>query len=281
MRQLVVTADDFGFAPEVNDAVETAHRGGILTATSLMVAGTAVADAVERARRLPDLKVGLHLVLVEGCPVLPPDEIPDLVAPGGAFRRDMVRMSFEMASRPRVRHQIEAEITAQFEAFAWTGLPLDHVNAHKHFHLHPLIGGLVLKVGRRFGMRALRTPVEPKPVLRRVEPKAGAGGAVEAVMARLLRTRARGAGLVVPDAVFGLAFSGAMTADRVAGLLERCPPGLVELYFHPATADAFPGAAPGYRYRDELAALCDRRVVDAADGLPRGGFSDWVGTSGR
>ena len=37
MKQLIVTADDFGAAREVNDAVEQAHRGGILTAASLMV----------------------------------------------------------------------------------------------------------------------------------------------------------------------------------------------------------------------------------------------------
>ncbi|MGC1233590.1 MAG: ChbG/HpnK family deacetylase, partial [Xanthobacteraceae bacterium] len=39
MRQLIVTADDFGAAVEVNEAVEIAHRDGILSATSLMVSG--------------------------------------------------------------------------------------------------------------------------------------------------------------------------------------------------------------------------------------------------
>jgi len=33
-----------------------------------MVGGPAAADAVARARRLPDLRVGLHLVLVDGHP---------------------------------------------------------------------------------------------------------------------------------------------------------------------------------------------------------------------
>ena len=70
MKRLIVTADDFGASPEVNDAVEQAHRDGILTAASLMVAGKAAADAVARARALPTLGVGLHIVLVEGRPVL-------------------------------------------------------------------------------------------------------------------------------------------------------------------------------------------------------------------
>ena len=65
MKRLVVTADDFGLSLEVNEAVEQAHREGILTAASLMVSAPAAADAVARAKRLPSLRVGLHLVLVE------------------------------------------------------------------------------------------------------------------------------------------------------------------------------------------------------------------------
>ena len=92
-RGLIVTADDFGIAPEVNEAVMRAHREGILTCASLMVAAPAAADAVVRAKTMPNLGVGLHLVLVEGKPVLPPQQIPNLVGPDGNFRTDMVKAS--------------------------------------------------------------------------------------------------------------------------------------------------------------------------------------------
>jgi chitin disaccharide deacetylase len=59
LKRLIVTADDFGAAPEVNDAVEAAHRGGILTAASLMVSAPAAADAIARARRLRNLRADL------------------------------------------------------------------------------------------------------------------------------------------------------------------------------------------------------------------------------
>ena len=62
-KALIVTSDDFGAAPEVNEAVERAHREGILTCASLMVAAPAAADAVMRAKTMPKLGVGLHLVL--------------------------------------------------------------------------------------------------------------------------------------------------------------------------------------------------------------------------
>lgn len=260
-RSLTVTADDFGLAREVNDAVEQAHRVGILTAASLMVAEPHAADAVQRAGRLPELAVGLHLTLVEGRAVLPASQIPDLIGPDGRLRTDLARYGAAIFFRPSVQRQVAAEIEAQFRAFAATGLQLSHVDAHKHFHLHPTIARLLLEIGPRYGMRRLRVPVEPIDVLRKVEPlRLSLEARLAAPYARRLRQRAIRAGIGVPDQVFGLAWSGAMTESRVAGLIEALPPGLTEIYGHPATAHTFPGAAVGYRYREEFAAFASRRL---------------------
>ena len=175
MKQLIVTADDFGAAEAVNDAVQRCHENGILTAASLMVSGAAAADAVRRAKALPSLRIGLHLVLVEGKPVLSAMEVPDLVDAGGNFRTDMARAGAAMFFLPKVRRQLEAEIEAQFSAFSATGLSLDHVNAHKHFHLHPTIAGLIVKIGKRYGVRGARVPLEPQDVLGAIEHHAASG----------------------------------------------------------------------------------------------------------
>ncbi len=273
-KGVIITADDFGAAPEVNEAVMRAHREGILTCTSLMVAAPGAAEAVKLAKACPTLGVGLHLVLVEGRPVLPSSQIPALVGPDGNFRTDMVRASFGMFFRPKVRRQLAAEIEAQFAAFASTGLKLDHVNAHKHFHLHPTIGGLLVKIGRRYGLRSVRVPIEPIDVLRRIEPGVSGGGVERFVGARL-KDRLWAGGIWSPDAVFGLAWSGAMTAKRVAALLDNLPDGVSEVYLHPALS-AYPGSAPGYRYSDELAALLAPEVIARAGHLRRGRFADFA-----
>jgi hopanoid biosynthesis associated protein HpnK len=242
-----------------------------------MVASPGAADAVRRARAMPSLRVGLHLVLVEAKPALPPERIPDLVGPDGLFRTDMARLGFDIAFKPRVRRQVTAEITAQFEAFAATGLPLDHVNAHKHFHLHPVIAAEMIAIGKKFRARAVRVPTEPIAVVRGIEPASATPSAtLLAQWTKVLRAQARHAGMVAPDAVFGLAWSGAMTRERVKSLLERLPPGVIELYTHPATANAFVGHAPGYRYTDELAALIDPDCIAAARRSAHrlGGFGD-------
>ncbi len=278
MKRLVVTADDFGAAVQVNEAVEQAHVQGVLTAASLMVAGGAMANAVAGARRLPRLRVGLHLVLVEGRPVLPAADLPDLTGPDGRFRRDMVACAVDIFFRPAARRQLLAEVTAQFEAYAATGLPLDHVDTHKHFHLHPTIAGAILKVGRRFGLDAMRTPAEPRAILLAAEPGAPAPPAyVTAPWSEVVRLRLRRAGVRTADHVFGLHWSGALTAERLRGLIEHLPDGLTEIYTHPATGGGFDGAAPGYRYVEELAALIDPGVVGAVrrSGTVLGGFSDF------
>ena len=263
MKRLIVTADDFGAAEAVNEAVERGHTEGILTSASLMVAAAGCADAVARAKRLPKLRIGLHLVLVEGAPMLPPSQLPDLVR-DGMFRTDMARMGADIFFRPRVRKQLAAEIEAQFEAFQRTGLALDHVNTHKHYHLHPTIAGMILKIGRRYGLRASRAPIEPWDVLLAVEPASPpARGDITEPWAKGVRSRYRKAGIVMADQVFGLAWSGAMTTDRVAGIIRHLPDGLSELYLHPATEGGFAGSAPGYRYAEEFAALTAPRVRDA------------------
>jgi hopanoid biosynthesis associated protein HpnK len=277
LKGLIVTADDFGAAVEVNEAIELAHRDGILTAASLMVGAPAAADAVARARAMPSLRIGLHLVLVDGRPMLPPKAIPDLVGPDGNFRNDMVRAGTAIFFLPHVREQLAHEIAAQFEAFGATRLKLDHVNAHKHFHLHPTVADLIVEIGAEFGLRAVRVPRESGSVLSSIDGRVRSRVEPLFVMTALLRAKLRRAGLMTSDRVFGLAWSGAMTKDRLNGLITHLPDGLNEIYLHPATHDDFPGSAPGYRYRDELAALLDPATIAAArrDGVRLGGFADF------
>lgn len=278
-RNLIITADDFGLDVAVNAAVEIGHRQGVLTAASLMVGAPAAEDAVARARAFPSLRVGLHLVLVEGRPVLPPEKVSRLVDRNGRFREDMVGAGVRVFFDPAARRELAAEIAAQFEAFARTGLVLDHVNSHKHFHLHPTIAGLILKIGRRFGMAAARLPIEPHTTLSQVEPRGGHGPdpGVD-LWAHFARRRFRRAGILTPDQVFGLRWSGHVDERRLLGLLERLPAGLTEIYVHPATAGAFPGSAGGYAYAEELAALTSPKVRAgaAADGIRLGGFADFA-----
>jgi len=257
MRRLIVTADDFGRDVAINEAVEAASRDGILSCASLMVAAPAAADAVARARRMPGLRVGLHLVLTNGRPVLPLAEVGGLIGADGCFDDNQVRAGLRYFFAPGVRRLLAAEIRAQFEAFRATGLALDHVNAHQHMHLHPVVARLIVEIGRSYGLSAVRLPAEPAAVLRRAFPEEPHRAPIYRPVVAALRRRLLGAGLAMNDHLFGIAWSGAMVEERLLGLLPHLPPGVSELYCHPATRQtpALAAAMPGYRNTEELAAL--------------------------
>jgi hopanoid biosynthesis associated protein HpnK len=276
---LIVTADDFGLHEAVNEAVQAAARGGVLSAASLMMAAPATADAVCRARHLPRLRVGLHLVLADGAAVLPPAQLPDLLDAQGRFGTHMWSAGVRYFLVPGVRRQLEAEIRAQFEAFARTGLPLDHVNAHKHFHLHPTLLGMILGIGRDFGLRTMRVPDEP--LWFAVRGGGALGGSSNLLLApwiALLRRRLRAAGVACNDRVFGIGATGAMDEAALLDILRRLSPGVSEIYLHPALPTPRPvsSASAGCRHAQELAALLSERVRLAirVAGIVRGGYAD-------
>ena len=282
MKKLIVTGDDFGASLPVNDAIEQAHRQGILNTTSLMVGAPGAADAVVRARSLPGLAVGLHLVLVCGRPVLPPAEVPDLIGADGAFSTRLVRAGFAFFFRPAVRRQVAAEIRAQFERFRATGLDLDHVNAHNHIHLHPTILGLILRIGVDYGLRAIRLPHEPYRASWRATGNGLARRWANDVLLRPLialhRRRLADARIACNDYVFGMNDNGAMDRQRLLAFLDHLPDGVSEIFCHPATGPwpEMEPAARHYRVADEFAALMDAAVAAAIvrRGIEPIGFRD-------
>ena len=258
----IISADDFGLSVEVNEAIEQAHRQGILTTASLMVAGPAAADAIRRARALPTLGVGLHLVVVEG----------DAILPGSPpFGSDQLRLGLEYFFSPRGRRRLAAEIAAQYRAFAATGLRLDHANAHKHMHVHPTVGRLLIETGLEFGLPALRIPAEPPALMRACGVPQGPAAVALFEWTRVLRRMTRRARLITNDWVLGLAWSGHMTTDRVTRAAPLLPPGLGEIYFHPATAknELYQRLMPDYEPEAELAALIDSVVRATLGGSSR------------
>jgi chitin disaccharide deacetylase len=251
--EVIVNADDFGLHPAVNQAVEKSFSEGILTSTSLMVGAPAAADAIAIAQRLPTLAVGLHVVLVDGASILPKERIPALVDDEGRFGDQMVKDGVRFFVLPHVRRQLQAEIEAQFEAFRDSGLTLDHVNTHKHFHLHPTLFRLILDAGTRHGMKAMRLPrARPTPI--GLKPWVG-----------LMERRLERAGIAHNDDMVGLVQSGSFDEEAVLKAITGLTPGVTEMYFHPAmlSGSAIAASMPNYRHGAELAALLSERVRDA------------------
>jgi hopanoid biosynthesis associated protein HpnK len=265
-KKIIITGDDFVLALPVNEAIVRAHAEGILTSASLMPGGDFFGDAVQRARKHTTLRVGLHLTLVEGRPVSPPELVPDLVDSNGEFSTNLARAGFRFFFLPRIRRQLETEIRAQFDAYAKTGLSLDHADAHNHMHLHPTVLGLMLKTGKEYGLHAVRLPKEPP--LRSWRAAGGAlttrltSAAFLAPWTFLMKRTLRRAGVKCNDYLFGMTDSGAMTEPLLQNIFRNLPAGVTEFCCHPAVcrADEIDRAMPLYRHEDEFRALTSERL---------------------
>jgi hopanoid biosynthesis associated protein HpnK len=262
--QVIFNADDFGASCSINAAIIKAHREGVLTSASLMVAGAAVDEAVALARETPTLAVGLHLVVVDGPPVLPPAEIPHLVDRDGCIVSDPVRIGVRYVSNANARRELAREMEAQFARFAATGLPLDHVNGHLHMHMHPTVLDMLLPLAARYGAKGVRFPRDELWLgLGYDRRHAGLKIAWAIAFGILTRTsagRLATYGLVATQRVYGLMQTGHMEEEYVLRILRTLNVPAAELYFHPDTQIVSDGLGPN---RGDLKTLLSPAVVQA------------------
>ena len=238
MMQIVLNADDFGASASINTAIMQAHRQGVLTSASLMVTGDAAAEAVALAREAPDLAVGLHIVVACGRASLPPDRIPHLVDGDGFFPNDPVRAGLRYYFSHTAQAELAAELEAQFERFAATGLSLSHVDSHLHMHLHPAVLRLLLPLAEKHGAQGLRLPRDDfwasmSHDRRRAGLKA-LWAIVFGLLARYCVGHLDGHSLKVAHRVYGLMQTGQMRESYVLDLLRKLQVPTAELYFHPS-----------------------------------------------
>jgi hopanoid biosynthesis associated protein HpnK len=253
-RRVIVTADDFGRSPAVNEAVARAHGEGILTAASLMVNEPHCPSAVEWARRQASFGVGLHLVLVRGRAACDHRRIPGLADAQGQFGSNPFALGWRYYFQRDLREQLRAEVRAQLARFQETGLRLDHVNGHLHFHLHPVVLRILVEEARGFGIRHLRLTRDPfwlnlRLARGRLGYRAFHAG-VFAALSKRARPRLARAGIRHVDRVFGLLQDGRVDEEFISRLLPQLPAGDSELYLHPSLDE----------FRPEFEALISPRV---------------------
>ncbi len=221
LKQLIITADDFGCSPEINAAILRAHRAGFVTQASVMVNEPAAAAAAQIARASPELSVGLHLTLCAGQAA----EVSALTDARGQFPPSPAWAGLRYAFTPALREPLKREIRAQFTRFRELGFAPSYWDGHTHLHLHPTILRLTLPIAVEHGFRAVRLVREPGPF-----------AVVPWIFQRLSRRaipQLEKHGLQFAARTFGMRNSGRMTSAVIASCLENLPDGLNELYFHP------------------------------------------------
>jgi len=260
-RRLIVNADDFGLSRSVNEAVIRAHRDGILTSASVMVNEPACDEAVKLAKENPKLGVGLHITLLMGHSALPAGKIPGLVNNRGEFSDSPVSTGMKYFFDSSLREQLRAEIRAQFEKFRATGLPLDHVNGHLHFHLHPVVFKILMEDSDTLGISHLRLTRDCFSRSRRTSHGHLLYRISHAAIFEMLSSRARRPleqkKIRHARITFGLLQNARVDEEYILKLLPELPTGDSELYSHPSLGE----------FKHEFDALVSPRVRELVNKL--------------
>ncbi len=128
-RRLIVNADDFGLTLGVNRAIREAHRNGILTSTTVLVAGLAADGITELVRDCPELSIGLHVNFTFS-PVTSPARIRTLVDDEGEFLADKAMLR-ALATRKIDPRDVYREVSAQIDRLKRSGVTPSHWDAHR------------------------------------------------------------------------------------------------------------------------------------------------------
>ncbi len=155
--QKIFNADDFGISKGVNAAIVKAHREGILNSASLMINQKYAAEAIKLAKEMPELEMGLHVNLTNEYPAASAQEIPLLVDGQGKLKNGFVNLLLLSFFKPRqLRQQVEIEMRAQIAKYLTTGLPLQHLDSHRHVHMIPQIFKAMRKLQKEFEVPRIR-----------------------------------------------------------------------------------------------------------------------------
>ena len=236
--QLLVNADDFGRHALINRAVAEGVERGILRSATLMPGGKAFDGAVETALTHPELGVGVHFTLVNGFPVLPPEEIPSLVTEDGVFYDDYIHFVKRFLSGKVRMEEVRRELAAQAEKMTRTGLALTHVDSHQHMHVLPGIFSAVLDTAEAIHLDAVRIPRTPL--------FAGDSGSLGqligrsglAVLADLAGREAKRRRFRTPDHFAGIVAGEAVHEGHFRHIIETLKPGVTEVMMHPGADTA-------------------------------------------
>jgi predicted glycoside hydrolase/deacetylase ChbG (UPF0249 family) len=241
--RIIINADDFGLTPGINRSIAELHAAGVLTSATLMATGPAFDDAVTIAHATPTLGIGCHVVLTDGIPAASPETIPSLLGPNGkTFRPSLLDFVQALLRGHICEADIEREAQAQIDKLQHAGIPVTHVDTHKHSHLFPAVTRPLLRVLKRSGVTAIRNPFEP--AFTRNLSHAGLKRGLQISLLNRLRPsferhpQLTSKAVQTTDGTVGVSATGNLNAATLAEILYVMPAsGTFELVCHPGYND--------------------------------------------
>jgi hopanoid biosynthesis associated protein HpnK len=263
-RRIIVNADDFGLCEGVNRAVVQAHTSGVLTSTTIMANMPSAEEAVQTAKQLPGLGVGVHLNLTEGPPISKADDVRPLLNADGQFGCSVGKLSFFSLASPKFRKAVKTELAAQVQWVVERGIKPTHLDSHKHIHSFPAIYPIVCGLAKRFGIVAIRWPFEPKEVSAMPWPLLSEGGRERARLVRIMAriNRLQNSDFLKNDIFLGVAHTGKIDVSFFRTVALYNSAAVAEIMTHPGFVEGMDNVRTRLvrQRKVELDALCSEKT---------------------
>lgn len=267
-------ADDYGVSKNSNNRIEKCIESGVLNKVSVMPNGE-ISDLKEHLLK-KDVKVALHLNLIEGYPLSNPKDVSLLVTNTGQFKYSFIGLFFMSFSHKRreLKKQLYKEIKEQLVSWK-TNVGEENpiiINSHQHTHMIPLVFKTLMRVIEEEGInvdriRIPKEPIAPYVFTPSVYTSYTLSGFVKQCtlnfLALLNRRRIKKSKLDC-TCFMGVMFSGRLTEDK----LEKILPKYIKIAKKQGK-DIEIGFHPGYLENDE-------KLIDGCqEGFKKFYFSKW------
>lgn len=224
MKQLIVTADDFGYSRNVNRAIIKCFKEGIVTSTCLL-ANTKYFDESVKLLKQNKVDVGIHINLTEFKPLT---EAKTLIDKSGNFihKAKWLDGHYDNADP----NEIEREIEAQIKRLISLGLKITHMNGHNHIHIFPKVIDAASRMAKKYNIKYLRLPIENKA------SKDSFAALIEK-LSKTAESKILKNNLKATDAFYGIDGMHNMNLGKFSEILKSLNEGTSELMVHPAYID--------------------------------------------
>lgn len=154
--RIIINADDFGYSPQVNEAIEKAIIAKKISSTTIMANAPYFIEAVEIAHKHNYVSYGVHLNIIEFEPLTNKDIFAKygLLDDKGCFIEGAALCLPEYPAELKLA--IKQEWSAQIQKVLDAGIEISHVDSHQHTHCINALQGILIEVMSTFGFKKCR-----------------------------------------------------------------------------------------------------------------------------
>ena len=252
-------ADDYGISKISNTRIEECLTNGVLNKISVLPNS----DALDFKRRLlgENVKLSLHLNLIEGYPLSKKEDVSLIVSDKGFFKYSFIGLFFLsfFGNRSLLEKQLYNEIKMQIDFWKkemGEETPI-LVDSHQHTHMIPLVFKTLMRVIKEENVEVEYIRIPAEPILPYIKSpslyfKFRPIGLIKQWLLKFLKfvNRKELKKANIKSALFmGIMFSGQLTEDKINKLLPyyKKQNENIEITFHPGYLESGESLIDGFR----------------------------------